>query len=86
MGGPLTNKHVTDTVRESRHSDQVVGDEGRGNADPTLVQFGKELTANQHGMAQQFPLVDNFYDSGQLSADGHQWVVQGDSPDYLEKA
>ena len=50
------------------------------------MQFASEVTPNQHKLVHQFPLVDNFYDSGQLSADGHQWVVQGDSPDYLEKA
>jgi YVTN family beta-propeller protein len=86
IGEPSTIKHVIYIVKENRTYDQVLGDDVRGNGDPTLVQFGKELTANQHAMAQQFPLVDNFYDSGQLSADGHQWVVQGDSPDYLEKA
>ena len=64
----------------------MLADDPRGNGDPALLQFGQEVTPNQHRLVRQFPLVDNFYDSGQLSADGHQWVVQGDSPDYLEKA
>ena len=28
---------------------------------------------------------DNFYDSGVLSADGHQWTDQAIAPDYIEK-
>jgi hypothetical protein len=86
VGEPSTIKHVVYVIKENRTYDQVLGDDPRGNGDPALLQFGKEVTPNQHQLVRQFPLVDNFYDSGQLSADGHQWVVQGDSPDYLEKA
>ena len=86
VGEPSTIKHVVYIIKENRTYDQVLADDPRGNGDPALLQFGTEITPNQHRLVQQFPLVDNFYDSGQLSADGHQWVVQGDSPDYLEKA
>jgi YVTN family beta-propeller protein len=86
VGEPSTIKHVVYVIKENRTYDQVLADDTRGNGDPALLQFGKEVTPNQHEIVKQFPLVDNFYDSGQLSADGHQWVVQGDSPDYLEKA
>ncbi len=86
IGEPSTIKHVVYIIKENRTYDQVLADDPRGNGDPTLLQFGKEVTPNQHELVRQFPLVDNFYDSGQLSADGHQWVVQGDSPDYLEKS
>jgi hypothetical protein len=86
VGEPSTIKHVVYVIKENRTYDQVLGDDPRGNGDPALVQFANEVTPNQHLLVRQFPLVDNFYDSGQLSADGHQWVVQGDSPDYLEKA
>ncbi|MDX6217821.1 MAG: hypothetical protein QOG99_3405 [Frankiales bacterium] len=85
-GEPSTIKHVIYVIKENRTYDQVLADDPRGNGDPALLQFGAEVTPNQHRLVRQFPLVDNFYDSGQLSADGHQWVVQGDSPDYLEKA
>ena len=86
VGEPSTIKHVVYVIKENRTYDQVLGDDPRGNGDPALVQFANEVTPNQHLLVRRFPLVDNFYDSGQLSADGHQWVVQGDSPDYLEKA
>lgn len=85
-GEPSTIKHVIYVIKENRTYDQVLGDDPRGNGDVKLTQFGNEVTPNQHLLVRQFPLVDNFYDSGQLSADGHQWVVQGDSPDYLEKS
>ena len=86
IGEPSTITHVIYVIKENRTYDQVLGDDLRGNGDPALTQFGQEVTPNQHKLVRQFPLVDNFYDSGQLSADGHQWVVQGDSPDYLEKS
>jgi hypothetical protein len=86
VGEPSTIKHVIYVIKENRTYDQVLGDDPRGNGDPRLTQFAKDVTPNQHLLVRQFPLVDNFYDSGQLSADGHQWVVQGDSPDYLEKS
>lgn len=86
LGEPSTIKHVIYIVKENRTYDQVLGDDPRGNGDPALTQFGAAVTPNEHLLSRQFPLVDNFYDCGQLSADGHQWAVQGDSPDYLEKA
>ena len=36
-------------------------------------------------MASTFGLFDNFYDEGTLSADGHNWLVQADANDYIEK-
>jgi len=49
------------------------------------LQFGLRVTPNQHSLAEQFGLFDNFYDSGVLSADGHQWATQAFAPDYIEK-
>ncbi|HEV7899881.1 MAG TPA: bifunctional YncE family protein/alkaline phosphatase family protein [Planosporangium sp.] len=86
VGEPSTIKHVFYVIKENRTYDQVLGDAGRGNSDPSLVQFGQQVTPNQHALAQRFPLLDNFYADGDLSADGHQWAVQANVPDYLEKA
>ena len=58
----------------------------RATATPKLTEFGKDVTPNQHAMVDQFPLMDNFYADGDLSADGHQWAMQANVPDYLEKA
>ena len=53
-------------------------------ATPTLAQFGEKVTPNQHALAKQFGLYDNFYDVGTNSAEGHNWLMQGDNPEYTE--
>jgi YVTN family beta-propeller protein len=78
-------QHVIYVIKENRTYDQVFGDDPRGNGDPSLLQFGLKVTPNQHLLAEQFGLFDNFYDSGVLSADGHQWATQAFAPDYIEK-
>lgn len=84
IGDPSTIKHVFLLVKENRTYDQVYGDDRRGNGDPTLAQFGSKVTPNQHALARQFGLYDNFYDVGTNSAEGHNWVMQGDNPEYTE--
>ena len=78
-------KHVIYVIKENRTYDQVLGDDVHGNGDPSLAQYGAKVTPNQHALADQYVLFDNFYDSGVLSADGHQWAVQAIAPDYMEK-
>jgi hypothetical protein len=78
-------RHVIYVIKENRTYDQVLSDDPRGNGDPSLLQFGSTVTPNQHAIAEQFALFDNFYDSGVLSADGHQWATQAFAPDYIEK-
>jgi hypothetical protein len=36
-------------------------------------------------LAKRFGDLDNFYDEGTLSADGHNWIVQAEANDYVEK-
>jgi hypothetical protein len=36
-------------------------------------------------LATRFGDLDNFYDEGTLSADGHNWLVQAEATDYVEK-
>src|SRR2546421_813830 len=78
-------KHVIYVIKENRTYDQVLGDVPLGNGDPSLVQFGAQVSPNHHALADQYVLFDNFYDSGVLSADGHQWADQAIAPDYIEK-
>jgi YVTN family beta-propeller protein len=85
IGEPSLIKHVILVVKENRTYDQVFGDIGRGSSDPSLTDFGTNVTPNHHALAAQFPLLDNFYVGGRQSADGHQWIVQGIAPDYIEK-
>src|SRR5205814_9532577 len=63
----------------------VFGDLKEGNGDPALVQFGDEVTPNHHALAREFVLLDNFYCSGAVSADGHQWTNEAYANDYLER-
>ena len=85
LGAPSTIKHVFLIVKENRTYDQVLGDIGKGNSDPYLTQFGASVTPNQHALANRYGLFDNFYDEGTLSADGHNWLMQADANDYIEK-
>jgi YVTN family beta-propeller protein len=86
IGDPSTIKHVFLIVKENRTYDQVFGDIAEGNGDPTLTQFGAKTTPNQHALAGQFGLYDNAYDVGTNSAEGHNWMMQGDDPSYTESA
>jgi YVTN family beta-propeller protein len=86
IGDPSVIKHVFLIVKENRTYDQLFGDIGKGNGDPTLTQFGEKTTPNQHALAKQFGLYDNVYDIGTNSAEGHNWLMQGDNPEYTESS
>lgn len=79
-------KHVVYIIKENRTYDQVFGDMPQGDGDTSLVQFGRKVTPNHHLLAETFVLMDNFYCSGVLSADGHQWTNEAYVTDYLEKS
>ena len=86
LGDPSTIKHVFVIVKENRTYDQVLGDDPRGNGSAALAQFGGPITPNFHALAKQFPLIDNLYSDGTLSADGHNWLTQAFVNDYIEKS
>jgi YVTN family beta-propeller protein len=86
IGDPSTIKHVFLLVKENRTYDQIYGDMPEGNGDATLAQFGQQVTPNQHALARQFGLYDNTYDVGTNSAEGHNWLMQGDDPEYTESS
>jgi hypothetical protein len=85
LGEKSPIKHIVVIVKENRTYDQVLGDLGEGNGDPALAQFGQDITPNQHALATRFGDLDNFYDEGTLSADGHNWIVQAEANDYVER-
>jgi YVTN family beta-propeller protein len=85
LGGSSPIKHIVVIVKENRSYDQVLGDLSEGNGDAADAQFGEEVTPNAHALATQFGDLDNFYDEGTLSADGHNWIVQAEANDYVEK-
>ncbi|MGH9521258.1 MAG: bifunctional YncE family protein/alkaline phosphatase family protein, partial [Terriglobales bacterium] len=82
-GNPI--KHVLYIIRENRTYDQILGDMPVGNNDPSLVMYGKDVTPNAHALAAQFGLLDNFYDSGEVSGDGHVWSNAAITSDYTEQ-
>ena len=86
--GPI--KHVIYIIKENRTYDQIFGDlkkDGKpvGNGDPSLTMYGEAITPNQHKLALQFGVLDNFFDSGEVSGDGHVWSTAAIGTDYLEK-
>ena len=78
-------RHVIYILRENRTYDQILGDLHVGNGDPSLTMYGAEITPNAHKLALQFGVLDNFYDSGDVSANGHLWSDASATSDYIEK-
>jgi DNA-binding beta-propeller fold protein YncE len=78
-------QHVIYIIKENRTYDQVFGDIAKGNGDKSLVLFGEEVTPNQHKLANDYILYDNFYENADVSAEGHNWASAGIAPDYTVK-
>lgn len=83
-------KHIIYIIKENRTYDQLLGDlskDGKpvGNGDKSLAMYGVAVTPNQHKLALQFGVLDNFYDSGEVSGSGHVWSNTAMGTDYLEK-
>ena len=78
-------KHVIYVIKENRTYDQILGDLKVGNGDPSLTMYGEDITPNEHKLAVQFGVLDNFYDSGEVSGDGHLWSTAAITSDYNEK-
>jgi YVTN family beta-propeller protein len=85
IGDASPIKYVFYIVKENRTYDQILGDMPAGNGDTSLCLFGEKITPNQHALAKEFVLLDNFYVNGEVSADGHNWTLGGYATDYLEK-
>jgi hypothetical protein len=81
-GEPSLIHHVVYVVKENRTYDQILGDLGRGDGDSALVIYGRDVTPNQHALAEQFVTLDRFFASGGNSADGHQWLTQANETEY----
>jgi YVTN family beta-propeller protein len=86
MGQKSPIKYVFYVIKENRTYDQVLSDVKGGNGDTTLLLFGKKYTPNQHAIAENFVLLDNFYVDSEVSADGHQWSMGAYATDYMEKS
>ncbi|MBM3783556.1 MAG: hypothetical protein FJW30_04305 [Acidobacteria bacterium] len=78
-------EHVIYIIKENRTYDQILGDLGKGNGDPSLTIFGETVTPNHHKLARDFVLLDNFYVNADVSADGHNWSIAAIAPDYTQR-
>jgi YVTN family beta-propeller protein len=83
-GFRLPIRYVFYIVKENRTYDQDLGDLGRGDGDPSLTLFGRNITPNQHALAEQFVTLDNFYADGEISVLGHSFTTSGYASPFLE--
>ena len=82
---PADIQHVIYIIKENRTYDQVLGDLGKGEGDASLTLFHEKIGPNHHKLAREFMLLDNFYVSADVSADGHNWSTSAIANDYVVK-
>lgn len=85
VGNTSPIKYVFYIIKENRTYDQVLSDVKGGNGDTSLLLFGDAVTPNQHKLARDYVLLDNFYVDAEVSADGHNWSMGAYATDYVEK-
>ncbi|HEY4101690.1 MAG TPA: bifunctional YncE family protein/alkaline phosphatase family protein [Gemmatimonadales bacterium] len=78
-------EHVIYIIKENRTYDQVLGDLSQADGDTSLVFFGRNVTPNQHALAERFGVFDRFFVNAEVSADGHNWSTAAYTTDYLQK-
>ena len=77
--------HVIYIIKENKTYDQILGDLERGNGDPSLNQWPEPISPNHHSIALTFGLLDNFYDTGEVSGTGWDWSTYAHSTEHNEK-
>ena len=77
--------HIIYIIKENRTYDQILGDLAEGNGDPSLTEFGSDVTPNFHNLASQFVDLDNFYDTSEVSMDGWPWSTSAHALDVVER-
>jgi YVTN family beta-propeller protein len=83
-GPKLPIRHIFYIIKENRTYDQILGDLGRGNGDPSLTLFGRDVTPNHHKLAEEFVTLDNFFVNGEISVLGHAFTTSGYASPFLE--
>ncbi|HZU79999.1 MAG TPA: hypothetical protein VE991_08780, partial [Acidimicrobiales bacterium] len=73
--------HVVFILAENKTFDSYFGDTGaslHSNAFPGFTEYPFPVTTNQHNLADQFTLSDNFWNEGaESSVLGHSWWASG---------
>src|SRR6202000_3181387 len=73
IGDDCPIKHVLYIIKENRTYDQVLGDmtdsagKPLGNSEPKICMFGENITPNQHQIARDYVLLDNFFVNSEVS-------------------
>ena len=78
-------RHVIYVIKENRTYDQVLGNLGKGDGDPSLTLFNQDSAPNHQDLARRFTLFDNFYTDADVSADGLSWAFSAGVSDYIDK-
>ncbi|HEX6488641.1 MAG TPA: bifunctional YncE family protein/alkaline phosphatase family protein [Candidatus Dormibacteraeota bacterium] len=52
---------------------------------PAVLFYGKEVTPNNHALAQKYALLDNFYVDVETSIIGHQWANASQLSDFAQR-
>lgn len=84
---PSPIEHVILVVKENKTFDCVFGDltDIDVDVDPTLVRWGEDITPNQHQLARDFAISDNFYVEVENSDMGHIWLTAGFMTEFAER-
>jgi YVTN family beta-propeller protein len=83
-------RYVVYITKENRTFDEVYGDVPGARGDPSLARYGAHadvaaagqpsltdvnVMPNHRAMALRYGIADNFHADGDVSADGHRWLV-----------
>jgi YVTN family beta-propeller protein len=85
VGDSSPIKYCIYIIKENRTYDQVLGDMPQGNGDAKICLFPERVTPNEHKLAREFVLLDNFYADAEVSASGHEWSMAAYCTDFVEK-
>jgi len=83
-GFNLPIKYIFYIIKENRTYDQVLGDLKRGNGDPKLTIFGRDISPIHHQLAEEYVTLDNFYCNGEISVLGHSFTTSGYASPFVE--
>jgi len=84
-GPSPTIKHVVFILKENRPFDQVFGDLPGSERDDSVAPFSGSVTPNEHALATQYAVGDNYYSTAQTSYDGHYVADSGDINDFAQQ-
>jgi DNA-binding beta-propeller fold protein YncE len=93
-------KYLVFISKENRTYDEIFGQLEKGQGDPTIARYGKDVSFWNHmqtskventtvmpnhlKLATEFAMSDNFYVDSDVSADGHRWLVNTYPNEWVE--